>query len=224
MRMTATIRRSGKVCASKTYLSSGYGGIWSSWSRLTAYLIIRPFTRFERWRPDAGVDLFLKDANVLPVVSSIILQLGDFGSQFLDLPILVIHVLLDAICECTPVSGLLGCCFNLSMSSISATFLPGLVHGGSKTEYAATTDDQGGDLSDVQACHPVCVGSARALRFLSHATSRLRFSHRRVIPTSKAVTVRAWVALLWVSGTCAQILTAYCATQAVTSRTWWYTD
>src|SRR5699024_12393343 len=78
-----------------------------------------PFTRFERWRPDAGVDLFLKDANVFPVVSSIILQLGDFGSQFLDLPILVIHVLLDAICECTPVRRFLGCCFNLSMSSIS---------------------------------------------------------------------------------------------------------
>src|SRR5690625_428389 len=209
MRVTATIGRSGKVCASKTYLSSGYGGIWSSWSRLTAYLITRPFTRFERWRPDAGVDLFLKDANVLPVVSSIILQLGDFGSQFLDLPILVIHVLLDAICECTPVSRFLGCCFNLSMSSISATFLPGLVHGGSKTEYAATTDDQGGDLSEVQACHPAWwLGSARALRFLSHATSRRRFNHRRVKPTAKAVTVRACVALVGVSGTCAHMLAA----------------
>src|SRR5699024_9495274 len=89
---------------------------------------------------DAGLDgwgwqscpvLPLKDANVFPVVGSVLLQLGDFGSQFLDLPILVIHVLLDAICECTPVSRFLGCCFNLSMSSISATFLPGLVHGGS---------------------------------------------------------------------------------------------
>src|SRR5699024_10305858 len=209
MRMTATIRRSGKVCAAKTYLSSVYGGIWSSWSRLTAYLIIRPCTRVERWRPDAGVDLFLKDANVFPVVSSIILQLGDFGSQFLDLPILVIHVLLDAICECTPVSRFLGCCFYLSMSSISATFLPGLVHGGSKTEYAATTDDQGGDVSEVQAGHPVWrLGSARALRFLSHATSRLRFSHRRVKPTAKAVTVRACVARVGVSGTCAHMLAA----------------
>src|SRR5690625_1723818 len=208
MRVTATIGRSGKVCASKTYLSSGYGGIWSSWSRLTAYLIIRPFTRFERWRPDAGVDLFLKDANVLPVVGSIILQLGDFGSQFLDLPILVIHVLLDAICECTPVSPFLGCCFNLGMSSISATFLPGLVHGGSKTEYATTTDDQGGDLSEVQAGHPVYVGSARADRKRSHATSRRRFNQRRVSTTARAVTVSAWVALVRVSGTCAQMLAA----------------
>src|SRR5690625_7450067 len=85
------------------------------------------------------------------------------------------------------------------MSSISATVLPGLVNGCSKTEYAATTDDQGGDLSEVQAGHPVCVGSARALRFLSHATSRLRFSHRRVSPMARAVTVSAWVALVWVS-------------------------
>src|SRR5690625_3531648 len=208
MRVTATIGRSGKVCASKTYLSSGYGGIWSSWSRLTAYLITSPFTRVERWRPGAAVDVAVKDANVLPVVSSIILQLGDFGSQFLDLPILVIHVLWAAICGWTPVSRFLGCCFNLSMSSISATFLPGLVHGGSKTKYAATTDDQGGDLSEVQACHPVCVGSARALRFLSHATSRLRFSHRRVKPTAKAVTVSACVVLVWVPGTCAHMLAA----------------
>src|SRR5699024_1405283 len=150
----------------------------------------------------------LKDANVLPVVSSIILQLGDFGSQFLDLPILVIHVLLDAICECTPVSGLLGCCFNLSMSSISATFLPGLVHGCSKKEYVATNDDYGCVLSEVQACHTVCVGSARALRFLSHVTSRLRFSHRMVKPTAKAVTVSACVVLVWVPGICAHMLAA----------------
>src|SRR5690625_5764439 len=100
MRVTATIGRSGKVCASKTYLSSGYGGIWSSWSRLTAYLIIRPFTRFERWRPDAGVDLFLMDANVFTVVRSIILQLCVFGSQFLDLLIQVVYYILDALCEC----------------------------------------------------------------------------------------------------------------------------
>src|SRR5699024_3443400 len=145
---------------------------------------------------------------VFPVVSSIILQLGDFGSQFLDLPILVIHVLLDAICECTPVSGLLGCCFNLSMSSISATFLPGLVHGGSKTEYAATTDDQGVDLCEAQAGYPVYVGCARALRLRPHATSRRRFNHRRVKPTAKAVTVSACVVLVWVPGTCAHMLAA----------------
>ena len=146
---------------------------------------------------------------MFPVVGSIILQLGDFGSQFLDLPILVIHVLLDAICECTPVSRFLGCCFNLSMSSISATFLPGLVHGGSKTKYPATTDDQGDDLSEVQACHPAWwLESARALRFLSHATSRRRFSHRRVKPTAKAVTVSACVVLVWVPGTCAHMLAA----------------
>src|SRR5699024_5379428 len=127
----------------------------------------------------------------------------------LDLLVLVIHVLLDAICECTPVSRFLGCCFNLSMSSICATFLPGLVYGGSKTEYAATADDQGGDLSEVQAGHPVWwLGSARALRFLSHATSRLRFSHRRVKPMARVVTVSACVALVWVSGTCAQMLAA----------------
>src|SRR5699024_4903148 len=115
----------------------------------------------------------------------------------------------DAICECTPVNRFLGCCFNLSMSNISATFLPGLVHGGSKTEYAATTDDQGGDLSEVQAGHPAWwLGTARALRFSSHATRRLRFNHRRVKPTAEAVTVRACVALVWVSGTCAHMLAA----------------
>src|SRR5699024_10151830 len=155
-----------------------------------------------------GVDLFLKDANVFPVVSSIILQLGDFGSQFLDLPILVIHVLLDAICECTQVSRFLGCCFNLSMSSIIATFLPGLVHGGSKTEYAATTDDEVGDLRGVQAWHPVCVVFARALSLRSHVTSRRRFNHRRVKPTAKAVTVSACVTVVWVPGTCAHMLAA----------------
>src|SRR5690625_8013163 len=93
--------RSGKVCASKTYLSSGYGGIWSSWSRLTAYLIIRPFTRSERWRPAAGVDLFLKEANVLPVVSSLILQLGDSCPPLLALRILLIYILRDAVLAAT---------------------------------------------------------------------------------------------------------------------------
>src|SRR5690625_679573 len=145
---------------------------------------------------------------MLPVVGAVISEVFDFIPQPLDLLVLVIHVLLDAICECTPVSRFLGCCFNLSMSSISATFLPGLVHGGSKTKYPATTDDQGDDLSEVQAGHPVCVGSARASRFLSHATSRRRFNHRRVKPTAKAVTVSAWVALVWVPGTCAHMLAA----------------
>src|SRR5690625_3774344 len=141
---------------------------------------------------------------MLPVVGAVISEVFDFIPQPLDLLILVIHVLLDAICECTPVSGFLGGCFNFRVGGISATFLPGLVYGCCKTKYPATTDDQGDDLSEVQACHPVYVGSARALRFLSHATSRLRFNQRRVSTTARAVTVSACVTLVWVPGTCAQ--------------------
>src|SRR5699024_12852066 len=48
-------------------------------------------------------------------------------------------------------------------------------------------------------------GSARASRCLSRCTSRLRFHHRRERPMANAVTVRACVALVWVSGTCAQM-------------------
>src|SRR5699024_4603808 len=96
--------------------ATAVGGSGKSCVVLPADLVVRKrVAGFHGWRFQSCPYLALKDANVFPVVGSIILQLGDFGSQFLDLPILVIHVLLDAICECTPVSRFLGCCFNLSM-------------------------------------------------------------------------------------------------------------
>ena len=73
---------------------------------------------------------------MFPVVGSIILQLGDFGSQFLDLPILVIHVRLDSLSEGCPVSGLLGSLFNFRVGGVSATFFARLVDGCAEAEYS----------------------------------------------------------------------------------------
>ena len=115
---------------------------WVAWNRLfsewlSANLFIREHvTWLHRWWPDACPYLALKDANVFPVVGSIILQLGDFGSQFLDLPILVIHVRLDSLSEGCPVSGLLGSLFNFRVGGVSATFFACLIDGCAEAEYS----------------------------------------------------------------------------------------